>query len=156
MQQKKVTIANCLVVAGETIDNRNAVLSTNFTFVRCIGSLIRVHRKPRNDFSAVPILLLSMNSRALFPLFLVFTNAVCRGFFCHPHASSACHARLAVRSCCLPFFCLLFWPSCLFGETRAHAMLLHPSCQRVKHRRFGDGRKRTALVFHLHYFLFLN
>jgi hypothetical protein len=92
--------------------------------------------------------LLSMNSRAL-PAFLVLPTPFSSAFSAaHMHPalvtqdSPSDHAVFHF-SACLPFLV----------KTR-EPMLLHPSCQRVRHRRFGDGRKRTALIFHLHYGFF--
>ncbi len=95
-------------------------------------------------------LLLSMNSRVLFSR-----------RFCLPFLLPTCIQRLSRKTRCpimlFTIFQPSFCPSCLFGEARAQAKLLHPSCERVKHRRFGDERKRTALFFRLHfYFLFFS
>jgi hypothetical protein len=61
--------------------------STNFTFLRRKGSLDRLDRKPRDDFSAVPTPLLSMNSRGFFTFFFLPT------LFCF--ALSAAHMHPA-------------------------------------------------------------
>jgi hypothetical protein len=73
----------CLVIAGETIDNRSAVHGHKIlVFFRRKGRFFRLDRKPLDDFSAAA----PVNETVEPCSFLFPSTSLFRGAFCHQHS----------------------------------------------------------------------